>query len=82
MEPLYIILILKQNQPSLTNRQYSRDYWDVFYVLFVIILISSIKVSISIRSQKNFIKACNLNYLSSNSLKQIVKKGKLDGEKE
>ena len=56
MEPLYIILNLKQNheQPSLTTGQYSRDYWDVFYVLFMIILISSIKDSSNYQKPKEF----------------------------
>ena len=56
MEPLYIILNLKQNheQPSLTNGQYSRDYWNVFYVLFMIILISSIKDSSNYQTPKAF----------------------------
>ena len=54
MELLYIILNLKQNQASSTNRQYSRDYWDVFYVLFVIILISSIKDSSKYQKPKEF----------------------------
>ena len=35
---------------------------------------SRLKAVVIIRNQKNFIKACNLNCLSSDSLKKIVKK--------
>ena len=56
MELFYIILNLKQNhsQPSLNNWQYSRDYWDVFYVLFVIILISLTKDCSKYQKPKEF----------------------------
>ena len=36
-----------------------------------------LRIVVTIRNQKNFIKACNLYCLSSNYLKKIVKTGKL-----
>ena len=40
-----------------------------------------LKTVVRIRNQKNFIKACNLNCLSSNSLKKIVKKENCIGKR-